>query len=110
MPFASTTIRNLRRAEVRHRDGDGPCALQITADCQALGGQIDYDARPPHPRSFEVDHDIPTDEALGMGWSEVEADALSNCLTACRQCNREKSSGDRQLVPIRPTYVNPRFI
>jgi hypothetical protein len=56
MPFASTTIRTRRRAEVRHRDGDGPCALQITPDCQALGGQIDYDARPPHPRSFEVDH------------------------------------------------------
>jgi 5-methylcytosine-specific restriction endonuclease McrA len=110
MPFASTTIRTRRRAEVRRRDGDGPCALQITADCQVLGGEIDYSARPPHPRSFEVDHIISSDEAARFGWSPVEADALDNLQTSCRQCNREKSSGGRQLVSIRPTYVNPRFI
>ncbi len=46
MPFASTTIRNRRRAEVRRRDGNAPCALQITADCQSANGQIDYDAPP----------------------------------------------------------------
>lgn len=110
MPFASTTIRTRRRAEVRHRDGDPPCALQITADCQALGGQIDYNARPPHPRSFEVDHEVSSDEAERLGWSQVETDALDNCQASCRQCNREKSSGGRQLVPIRPSYVNPRFM
>ena len=110
MPFASTTIRTRRRAEVRRRDGDGPCALQITADCQVLGGEIYYKARPPHPRSFEVDHIISSDEAARVGWSEIEADALENCQTSCRQCNRQKSSGGRQLVSIRPTYVNPRFI
>lgn len=109
MPFSSTTIRTRRRAEVRHRDGDAPCALQITADCLALGGQIDYESRPPHPRSFEVDHIVSTDEALRMGWSEADADALDNCQAACRQCNREKSSGGRQLASIRPTYLNPRF-
>lgn len=109
MPFASTTIRTRRRAEVRRRDGDAPCALQITADCQALGGQIDYDARPPHPRSFEVDHIVSSDEALRLGWPEVEADALDNCQSACRQCNREKSAGVKSATPIRPTYVNPRF-
>lgn len=110
MPFASTTIRDRRRADVRQRDGDAPCALQITADCRFVGGQIDYDARPPHPRSFEVDHVVSSDEAQRMGWSEVEADALDNCQAACRQCNREKSSGGRQLASIRPSYVNPRFI
>lgn len=109
MPFSSTTIRTRRRVEVRLRDGDAPCALQITADCQAVGGQIDYDARPPHPRSFEVDHVVTSDEAELMGWSRVEADALDNCQTACRQCNRQKSSGVGQLVSIRPSYVNPRF-
>ncbi|MFD0094624.1 HNH endonuclease [Bacillus cereus] len=107
MPFASTTIRNRRRAEVRRRDGDAPCALQITSDCQAVGGAIDYDARPPHPRSFEVDHVVPTVEARRIGWSEVEADALENCAGVCRQCNRQKSGGG--LEPVRPTYVNPRF-
>jgi len=108
MPFASTTVRTRRRGEVRRRDGDAPCALQITADCQALGGLIDYDAKPPHPRSFEVDHVVSSDEALRIGWSQVEADALENCQGVCRQCNREKSSG-RQLAPIRASYVNPRF-
>ncbi|NOQ62702.1 HNH endonuclease [Mycolicibacterium fortuitum] len=110
MPFASTTIRNRRRAAVRHRDGDAPCALQITADCQALGGEIDYDARPPHPRSFEVDHVVSSDEAQRLGWSEAEADALDNCQPSCRQCNRAKSDGVKPVAAIRPTYLNSRFI
>lgn len=97
------------RAEVRRRDGDAPCALQITADCQAVGGQIEYEARPPHPRSFSVDHIVSSDEAVRMGWSEIEADALDNLQGVCRQCNREKSSGVRDVAPIRPTYLNPRF-
>ena len=109
MPFASTTIRTRRRAEVRRRDGDAPCALQITADCQALGGHIDYGARSPDPRSFEVDHVVSSDEAVRMGWSPVEADALDNCQGVCRQCNREKSSGTGDVAPVRQTYVNPRF-
>lgn len=109
MPFSSTTIRTRRRSEVRRRDGDAPCALQITADCQAVGGQIDYDARPPHPRSFEVDHVVSSDEAVRIGLSQVDADALDNCQATCRQCNRQKSSGVGQLVSIRPSYVNPRF-
>lgn len=109
MPFSSTTIRTRRRAEVRRRDGDAPCALQITADCQVLGGQIDYEARSPHPRSFEVDHVVGSDEAARMGWSHVEADALDNCQGVCRQCNREKSSGVREVAPVRETYLNPRF-
>lgn len=109
MPFASTTIRTRRRAEVRRRDGDAPCALQITADCQALGGQIDYNARPPDPRSFEVDHIVSSDEADRLGWSPVEADALDNCQGVCRQCNREKSSGVKVVALVRETYVNPRF-
>lgn len=110
MPFSSTAIRNRRRAEVRHRDGDAPCALRVTADCQALGGVIDYDARPPHPRSFEVDHIVSSAEAARLGWSPAEADALDNCQGACRQCNREKSAGTKPVAAIRPTYVNPRFI
>jgi len=109
MPFASTTIRNRRRAEVRQRDGDAPCALQITADCQAVDGEIDYDAQPPHPRSFEVDHIVSSSEAERLGWSEVDADALDNCQAACRQCNRAKSSG-AALKAVRPTYINPRFM
>ena len=109
MPFASTTIRTRRRAEVRRRDGDAPCALQITADCRALGGQIDYEARSPNPRSFEVDHVVGSNEAARLGWSLAEADSLDNCQPACRQCNREKSSGVREVAPIRETYVNPRF-
>lgn len=110
MPFASKAVRERRRAEVRRRDGDGPCALQITADCQALGGEIDYDARPPHPRSFEVDHIVSSDQAARMGWSDVDSDALDNLQSVCRQCNREKSSGDRELAVVRPTYINPRFM
>lgn len=110
MPFASTAVRNRRRAEVRQRDGDAPCALQITADCQALGGLIDYDARPPHPRSFEVDHIVSSGEAERLGWLPEDADALDNCQGVCRQCNREKSSGTRALAPVRQSYVNPRFI
>lgn len=110
MPFASTTIRDRRRAEVRRRDGDGLCSLQITADCQIVGGRIDYTARPPHPRSYAVDHIVSSEEAARFGWSPVEADALDNLATSCRQCNREKSSGGRQLAQIRPSYVNPRFI
>jgi 5-methylcytosine-specific restriction endonuclease McrA len=109
MPFSSTTIRTRRRAEVRRRDGDAPCALQITADCQAANGLIEYEANPPHPRSFEVDHVVSTVEAERLGWSPVEADALDNCQPTCRQCNREKSSGVREVAPVRPTYVNPRF-
>ena len=109
MAFASTTIRTRRRAEVRRRDGDAPCGLQITADCQALGGLIDYDAKPPHPRSFEVDHIISTDEAIRLGWSDIEADALDNCQASCRQCNREKSSGTRLVAADRPTYLNHSF-
>ncbi|WVX88058.1 HNH endonuclease [Gordonia phage LitninMcQueen] len=109
MPFASTTIQRRRRAEVRQRDGDAPCALQITADCQVLGGQIDYEARPPDPRSFEVDHVVSSDDAERMGWSETETDALENLQGVCRQCNREKSSGVREVAPVRQTYVNPRF-
>jgi hypothetical protein len=82
--------------------------LQITADCQAFGGLIDYEARPPHPRSFEVDHIVSSDEAMRLGWSVVEADALDNCQAVCRQCNREKSAGG--VVLVRASYVNPRFI
>ena len=109
MPFASTTIRNRRRGEVRQRDGDSPCALQITADCQGLGGEIDYDARPPHPRSFEVDHVVSSNEAERLGWSPAEADSLDNCQGVCRQCNRAKSDGVKPVAAIRATYVNPRF-
>ena len=110
MPFASTTVRNRRRAEVRRRDGDAPCALQITADCQAVDGLIEYDAPPLDPRAFQVDHIVSSDEARRMGWSEVEADALDNCVGVCRQCNREKSAGRAPTGPsVRPTYVNPRF-
>jgi len=83
--------------------------LQITADCIALYGEIDYDARPPHPRSFEVDHIVSSVEAEQLGWSQDDVDALDNCQATCRQCNREKSSGGRKLAPIRPTYLNPRF-
>ncbi len=107
MPFASTTIRDRRRSEVRQRDGDPPCSLQITADCQAAGGLIYYDAKSPDPRSFEVDHIVSSDEAERMGWSPVESDALGNCQAACRQCNRAKSSGAKL---VRVSYVNPRFI
>jgi 5-methylcytosine-specific restriction endonuclease McrA len=78
-------------------------------DCQAVGGQIDYAAPPPHPRSFEVDHVISSDEAARAGWSQIDADSLENCQTACRQCNRQKSSGVGTPVSIRATYVNPRF-
>lgn len=46
---------------------------------------------------------------MRSGWSAVEADALDNCQGVCRQCNREKSSGRRELSPVRETYVNPRF-
>ncbi|WP_353507110.1 HNH endonuclease signature motif containing protein [Gordonia sp. ABSL11-1] len=109
MPFASTTIRTRRRAEVRRRDGDAPCALQITADCQAVNGQIEYNARPPDPRSFEVDHIVSSDEAMRAGWTEAEADALENTQGVCRQCNRAKSSGNRPVAAVRPTYINPRF-
>lgn len=74
------------------------------------GREIDYSARPPHPRSFEVDHIISSDEAARSGWSQVEADALDNCQTACRQWNRQKSAGVGKSASIRPTYVNPRFV
>lgn len=110
MPFSSTTIRDRRRAEVRRRDGDAPCALQRTADCQALGGQIDYDAKPPHPRSFQVDHIVSSEQADRLGWSPEETDALDNCQSSCRQCNRDKSNGEKLAASIRPTYLNPRFI
>lgn len=109
MPFASTTVRNRRRAEVRRRDGDAPCSLQITVDCRAVSGEIDYDARPPHPRSFEVDHVVSSEEARRLGWTQAEADALDNCQGACRQCNREKSDGLKPATPVRRTYINPRF-
>lgn len=109
MPFATKAVRTRRRSEVRRRDGDGPCALQITADCIAAGGEIDYDARPPHPRSFEVDHIVSTAEAQMLGWSQIETDALDNSQAACRQCNREKSSGLKPTASVRPTYRNPRF-
>lgn len=108
MPFASTTVQTRRRAEVRRRDGDAPCALQITADCVAVGGEIDFHARPPHPRSFEVDHVVTTQEALRLGWSQVEADGLDNLQAVCRQCNRQKSAGS-PTRPTRATYLNPRF-
>jgi hypothetical protein len=110
MPFASTTIRNRRRREVRRRDGDAPCALMITADCIAVGGQIDYDAKPPHPRSFEVDHIVSSEEAKQLGWTDADADALDNCQGVCRQCNREKSDGLKPVASVRATYINPRFI
>ena len=110
MPYASKAVRERRRAEVRRRDGDGPCALQLTADCQAVNGQIEYEAKSPHPRSFEVDHIVSTDEAFRLGWSEVEADALDNCQGVCRQCNRAKSTGVASTPSVRETYVNPRFI
>ena len=110
MPFSSTTIRDRRRAEVRRRDGDAPCALQLTPDCRVLGGQIDYTAKPPHPRSFTVDHVVSSDEAARFGWSPVDADALDNLQTACWQCNRQKSAGPGVVVAGRPTYVNARFI
>lgn len=109
MPFSSTTIRTRRRAEVRCRDGDAPCALQITPECQMVGGQIDYSARPPHPRSFEVDHIVSSHEAARFGWSPIEADALDNLAGACRQCNRAKASGAPKLATVRPTYLNRRF-
>ena len=72
--------------------------------------QIDFEARPPHPRSFEVDHVVSSDEAERLGWSSVGLMLSDNCQAACRQCNREKSSGERPTAAIRPTYVNPRFM
>jgi 5-methylcytosine-specific restriction endonuclease McrA len=109
MPFASTTVRDRRRAEVRRRDGDAPCALQITEGCRAVGGEIDYEAKPPDPRSFEVDHIVSSEEAKQLGWSPADADALENCQGVCRQCNREKSDGLKPVAAARPTYINPRF-
>ena len=108
MPFSSTTIRDRRRADVRRRDGDAPCALQITADCRVVGGQIDFEARPPHPRSFEVDHVVSSDEAERLGWSSVEADA--------RQCRLLVVSATVKSRPVkgRPPrsdrHMNPRFM
>lgn len=109
MPFASTTIRDRRRREVRRRDGDAPCALRITEGCRAVGGEIDYGARTPDPRSFEVDHIVSSGEAKQLGWTPVDADALANCQGVCRACNREKSDGLTSAGPSRPTYINPRF-
>lgn len=109
MPFASTTIRDRRRAEVRRRDRDAPCALQITDGCRAVGGEIDYEAKPPDPRSFEVDHIVSSEEARRLGWTPVEADALTNCQGVCRGCNREKSDGLKPVASVRPSYINPRF-
>ncbi|QZT61254.1 HNH endonuclease [Mycolicibacterium austroafricanum] len=57
-----------------------------------------------------MDHIVSSDEAQRMGWSPVEADALDNLQTVCRQCNREKSSGTGHVAPVRATYLNPRFI
>jgi 5-methylcytosine-specific restriction endonuclease McrA len=109
VPFKSTTVQTRRRAQVRRRDGDPACALQITADCRAAGGLIDYDVRSPDPRSFEVDHIVSSAEAEMLGWSPVEVDHLDNCQASCRQCNRAKSDGLRPVAAVRPSYRNPRF-
>jgi len=111
MPFTSTTIRSRRRAEVRRRDGDAPCALQITPDCQAVHGEINYNAPSPHPRSYEVDHIVSSDEAWQLGWTQMATDSLDNLQGVCRQCNRQKSNSTTpaERPGVRPTYINPRF-
>lgn len=110
LPFDVKAVRVRRRAQVRRRDGDPPCALQITADCRAAGGLIDYDVRSPDPRSYEVDHIVSSAEAARLGWSEADADNLDNCQAVCRQCNRAKSDGLRPVAAVRPSYINPRFM
>lgn len=83
--------------------------MQITDGCREVGGEIDYEARSPDPRSFEVDHVVSSEEAKRRGWTPVEADALDNCAGVCRECNREKSDGLTPVASARPTYINPRF-
>ena len=110
MPFATSTVRNHRRAQVRQRWGDAPCSLQITQGCQALGGLIDYDAPFDHPRAYQVDHIVTSVEAERLGWSREQVDALDNLQPVCRECNQAKSDGSRPVASAAPTYINPRFV
>lgn len=110
MPFASRAIAAQRRAEVRARDGETVCALQITEQCRAEQGFMDYETRDNrNPRQFTVDHVIATEEARRLGWTDAETDALDNLIGACRACNREKSDGPAPKPQVAPTWVNSRF-
>lgn len=93
MPYASTTVRNRIRDQLKR--GHPPCALMLTAGCIAAGGEIDYAARSPHPRSFTADHVIPTDQG--------GEDSLENSQPACWECNRRKSDG-RRPAPAHATF------
>ena len=110
MPFASRAVANRRRAEVRARDGETVCALQITESCRAERGFMDYETRDNrNPRQFTVDHIVSSEEARQLGWTADEADVLDNCQGVCRACNREKSDGLTSKPDVAPTWVNPRF-
>lgn len=110
MPFATRAVAAKRRAEVRARDGETVCALQITEECRAEGGFMDYRTRDNrNPRQFTVDHIISSEEARQLGWTDAEADSLDNCQGVCRACNREKSDGLGAARTVAPTWVNPRF-
>ncbi len=110
MPFATRAIAKRRRAEVRARDGETVCALQLTDSCRVERGWMDYETRDNrNPRQFTVDHVVSTEEARRLGWSPEDADGLDNCQGVCRACNREKSDGLGAVHDVAPTWVNPRF-
>lgn len=86
MPYASTTVRDRIRSQLRR--GRPGCALMLAAGCIAVDGEIDYTAKAPHPRSFTADHVIATDQGGD--------DSIENSQPACWECNRLKSDGRRQ--------------
>ena len=79
MPFATKAIRDRQRKRVAARVRAGePCCL--------CGRPIDLALKFPHPRSFTVEHRIPTSH----GGADHGEDQLA---PACLECNQRRGNG-----------------
>jgi len=79
MPFESKRVQQSFRVECEK--AQAPCALLLTADCQAVSGLIDYAGDWRSPRAFQGDHIDPDG-----------GDDHANLQASCRECNRRKSN------------------
>lgn len=76
MPFASKAIRDRQRKRIAQR-------VKAGEPCHFCGSPIDLALQYPHPRSFVVDHSVPTSHG---GRDDYELLRPSH-----NDCNRQRS-------------------
>jgi 5-methylcytosine-specific restriction endonuclease McrA len=74
--------------------------------CARCGSPIDYDT-PHSPRSLDVGHIVPRDQAKAMGWPRERINAITNTQPECRTCSRSAGAiyGNAKRFGLRPCPV-----